>query len=905
MKFIIKKKSLVLTFIFFTIFSIVSKAQLTVDTTMAPTNMVMNLLASPSVLSNPAFYTGHPKSIGHFLNGNTTNLGLNSGIIMTTGLVNGTPMIGSPSTGFASTVNGIPENPTLTSLYDMFMNEDAAFLDFQIVPLYDTLKFRYVFASEEYPLFNHDPGADKFGFFISGPDPTGGNYNKKNIALITNTSIPVSINTVHSDTNSQYYVDNSSGMTIVFNGFTKVLTAWCLTSPCQMYDVRIVVADLGLGQYDSAIFLEEGSLTSTSIVSLLNINTQPQSQCVNVGDNATFTIYASAGTLINYQWQVSSDHGSSWSDIDSAGSAPVYSGWHTDNLNLTGTVAANNGYRYRCIVKDATCCPADTSSGYSTLYLLMPSGPFAVHTGLSYNQMAKDILAGPGICVDSVKYKGDVKSIGSFVNGAYTNLGMNSGLILCSGYVDGSGGTQIGSPVSNFLSDMTGSGSDPQLQQMVNNSVNDASALTFDFVPHSDTIKFRFVFGSEEYPEFVGSSFCEAFGAFISGPNPLGGNYSDSNIALIPGTILPITINNLNNSNYPQFYVDNQSMSGQTIVFDGFSIVLTASCPVVPCARYIMKLAIGDVSDQAYDSGVFLEAGSLVSTSSPVIESSPSDQFVEAGDSTSFNVSVSYGSTVDYQWQVSNNSGTTWSDINTSGNSPVYGGWNTSHLTLSNIPDSCNGYLYRCIVYDSTCSCALTDFSENAAIFIINPNWPTVITSSVGNIGNNSAVSGGSVITDGGFNVNERGVCWSENFNPNVTGDHTSDGAGLGSFISDIIGLSPGTTYYVRAYATNGSGTSYGNIISFTTSTTSIEEVNSYTDLMLYPNPTKDFITIKSSVSFLKCMITIYDITGRIVLKKELLQSETQIDVSRLASGIYYLKLSSDKIIGCSKFIKQ
>lgn len=899
-----KIRSFFCTFLIIFAFNLGGKAQLTIDTTMAPTNMITNLLASPGVISSSAFYTGHPKAIGHFFNGNTTNLGMNSGVIMTTGVVNGTPAIGSPATGFASTVNGIPENPILTSLYDMFTNEDAAILDFQITPLYDTLKFRYVFASEEHPLFDHDPGADKFGFFISGPDPTGGVYNKKNIALIPNTNIPVLINSVHSDTNSQYYIDNNSGMTIVFNGFTTVMTAWCLTTPCMIYDVRIVVSDLGPGQYDSAIFLEEGSLTSTSSVLLVNIINQPQDQLANVGQSVSFTVDATAGTLITYQWQVSTNSGNSWSDIDSSGNSPTYSGWQSNTLNLSGLTINNNGYKYRCIIKDETCGPADTSN-YSTLYVVSQSTSLTVQTGLSPLQMVQNYFVGNGICIDSASYKGNPKSIGAFLNGGSTNLGLNSGLILSSGYVDGSGGYQIGSRVSNFLSDMTDSGTDTTLQALVSNSVNDASALTFDFITHADTISFRFVFASEEYPEFVGSSFNDVFGFFISGPDPSGGYYSEKNIAFIPGTTIPITINNLNGSSYSQYYIDNQSMNGQSIIFDGFTTVITAKCAVIPCSHYNIKIAIGDVSDQAYDSGVFLEAGSFQSVHSPFILNSPTDQFVYAGDTTAFNVTVNSSLSASYQWQFSEDSGLSWTDINSSGSSPEYNGWHTNHLSLSNIPDSANGFLYRCSIIDSSCNCITAETSEFANLFVYHPNWPIVVTSQISNINTNSAVTGGTVVIDGGFFVTQKGVCWAQSNMPDTNNSHSIDGNGIGQFASNINGLSSGTTYYVRAYATNSTGTSYGNVVAFTTETSSIEDIYNKDNLIIYPNPANDFITVKTSDIKSGSILTIYDVTGRIVLEKGLIQNESQIDIGKLVSGIYYVKIVNENTISGSKFIKQ
>jgi endonuclease I len=105
---------------------------------------------------------------------------------------------------------------------------------------------------------------------------------------------------------------------------------------------------------------------------------------------------------------------------------------------------------------------------------------------------------------------------------------------------------------------------------------------------------------------------------------------------------------------------------------------------------------------------------------------------------------------------------------------------------------------------------------------------PTVTTTSASGITSSSASSGGNVTADGGATVTARGVCWATTVNPTVSNNISSDGTGIGTFTSSITGLSASTLYYVRAYATNSAGTSYGTQISFTTSsatTTSVPTV--------------------------------------------------------------------------------
>ena len=97
---------------------------------------------------------------------------------------------------------------------------------------------------------------------------------------------------------------------------------------------------------------------------------------------------------------------------------------------------------------------------------------------------------------------------------------------------------------------------------------------------------------------------------------------------------------------------------------------------------------------------------------------------------------------------------------------------------------------------------------------------PSIITNTVSNITGNAAVCGGNVVSEGDASVTAFGVCWSTSQNPTVNGPHTTDGSGTGAFSSSITGLTTGTTYYVRAYATSNVGTAYGEQLTFTTTFT-------------------------------------------------------------------------------------
>lgn len=250
------------------------------------------------------------------------------------------------------------------------------------------------------------------------------------------------------------------------------------------------------------------------------------------------------------------------------------------------------------------------------------SAQINIGTTMTPTQLVQNVLVGAGVTVSNVTFSGGPNTYGDFSNGNLTNLGLTSGVALCTGTI-----TDIPNPVSFFTSNSLGLPGDPDLNTLTTNSSQDATILAFDFNPIGDTLKFRYVFGSEEYPEYVCSQFNDVFGFFVTGPNPLGGNYNSQNIALIPGTALPVAINTVNpgvpgaNSGggtctslaYSSYFIDNEALGGTTIVYDGFTTVFTAWIKVVPCQQYHIKIGIADVGDGAFDSGVFLEANSFSS----------------------------------------------------------------------------------------------------------------------------------------------------------------------------------------------------------------------------------------------------------------------------------------------------
>jgi gliding motility-associated-like protein len=271
------------------------------------------------------------------------------------------------------------------------------------------------------------------------------------------------------------------------------------------------------------------------------------------------------------------------------------------------------------------------------LFLLAPllalagrlHGQITTANDMSPQELVQDLLVGGGVQIFNVTYNGQANApggqaaIGSFES---TNsvLDLPAGIIMSTGSV-----LDIAPGVGN-TSDGSGAGSDPDLLMLSGqNSIHDKSILEFDFIPTGDTVSFRYVFASTEYTSFTCSQWNDSFGFFLSGPG-IAGPFSNNakNIAVIPGTNTPITINTVNSGinndsgNHCQnadpnwqansiYYINNNP--AQDFKFNGFTVTMTAFSEVICGETYHIKLAIGNGSDGNLDSGVFLEAGSFTS----------------------------------------------------------------------------------------------------------------------------------------------------------------------------------------------------------------------------------------------------------------------------------------------------
>ncbi|MES2560320.1 MAG: OmpA family protein [Bacteroidota bacterium] len=229
---------------------------------------------------------------------------------------------------------------------------------------------------------------------------------------------------------------------------------------------------------------------------------------------------------------------------------------------------------------------------------------------LKPHSMVKNYFMGTGVTLSNVKYTGDPNAFGIFSDSLQLT-GFTKGIIISSGRVElfagknsrPNAGANFG---RNFFFDE---------DFITHAEMCDGAVLEFDFIPQHDSIAFRFAFGSDEYPEFVGKNFNDAFALLVKPIN--GRNTKPKNIGTLPnGTT--VMINNVNHKKNTEWYVANDYFEAPLyteLEYDGLTKPIVAACRVIPNQPYRLKVIIADLEDCEYDSGVLLEAYSFGSYS--------------------------------------------------------------------------------------------------------------------------------------------------------------------------------------------------------------------------------------------------------------------------------------------------
>lgn len=268
-----------------------SSAQLVVDDDKTAMDLVSRFIGSNvTIVGVPSLLCSNTHN-AFFDNGNMTNLGLDRGIILSTGVTQTGGNQGANITnGQTALWNAVAQDvpygsvlghPILGGLSGNPITQmNRCVLEFDFTADIDTISqvnFQYVFASDEYEAFNCSGYNDVFGFVISGPGITGA----PNIAVVPGTNIPVMINSINSGSNintnctslgtgspfTSLYVNNNNGTTIAYNGFTVVLTAQAQIQPCDTYHMFLGIQNTGDDGYQSAVFLKENSFSVDTTVS--------------------------------------------------------------------------------------------------------------------------------------------------------------------------------------------------------------------------------------------------------------------------------------------------------------------------------------------------------------------------------------------------------------------------------------------------------------------------------------------------------------------------------------------------------------------------------------------------------------------------------------------------------------
>ena len=359
--------------------------------------------------------------------------------------------------------------------------------------------------------------------------------------------------------------------------------------------------------------------------------------------------------------------------------------------------------------------------------------------GATAEVVVNSIISG-GLTISNAIINCPTNAYGTFTNGATTDIGIPTGLVLTTGNVG-----DLNAPGNAFMSTDNGTNcNDPQLNSLEPLANNDCCILEFDVVPTCDELQIRFVFGSEEYPEWVSSGYNDAFGFFISGQDPAGGDYVNSNVAVLPDGNTIVSIDNVNAGLNAGFYVNNAA--GLTNIFDAFTTVLITDVSVVPCETYHFKLASADAGDGVWDSGVFID-------------------FLECVDALETNVSSS-------PVTCAGSNGT--ATVNASGGYPGYTyNWNTTPPQTTATATGLDPGIYEVSVDDAgACTDPIIETVEvvsDAVVPTLTINSETICEGDFVTLTGNPSIAGGTFLWSTGENTA------SINVSPNTTTNYSCD----------------------------------------------------------------------------------------------------------------------------------
>lgn len=238
-------------------------------------------------------------------------------------------------------------------------------------------------------------------------------------------------------------------------------------------------------------------------------------------------------------------------------------------------------------------------------------------------------LAGmPPESIANITFYGDPTSVGYFRGGYFLGFESPRGIIMTNGKSDDADKSNVCNSSQNASTNINGIENDPDLQLLSGGTAHDGCIIEFDYKSADDTVRFNYVFASEEYHDFVFATFNDMFGFFLSGPGIVGPYSNNAEyVALIPDTFTGVTINTVNfgtgevtctgkppGCTNCEWLKDNSQSSDPAFnkfVYDAYTKPLVAKLGIQAGEWQHIKMAIGDGGDAIYDSGVLLEKGSF------------------------------------------------------------------------------------------------------------------------------------------------------------------------------------------------------------------------------------------------------------------------------------------------------
>ncbi|HEY5788332.1 MAG TPA: choice-of-anchor L domain-containing protein, partial [Microlunatus sp.] len=280
----------------------------------------------------------------------------------------------------------------------------------------------------------------------------------------------------------------------------------------------------------------------------------------------------------------------------------------------------------------ATCSSALLLAAAAPAAHASPGQTITDLTSISATDLVTKII-GDGITVSNVQYTGNPLSAGTFAG--LDPVGFDSGIVLSSGEAS----TVVGPNDSPGKTGTMETSGDSDLNAIVDPyGTEDASVLTFDFVPTTSQLVFDYVFSSEEYFEYVNTTFNDVFAFLVNGEN-----------CAITEDGAPVAINTINGGNplgtgasRPTLYRNNVAddetgTAPLDLQADGLTVVMKCAATVNPNVSNRMKLAIADTTDASLDSAVFIRAGSLQANKAP----SAADKSATTVEGTAVGVTLS------------------------------------------------------------------------------------------------------------------------------------------------------------------------------------------------------------------------------------------------------------------------